>query len=388
MQAEKSELQKIIQTLWSSKLYKIILSNPTGEGAYRKIVLNRQKKGWQAEQYTEKQVFHENLPEGKVQDYLMENMSGAFRQCGAWDGTFEHTVRISKKGKVTGMKKRTAQTEAPKAKTENNRKKNYLLEEGTVIPPLVDMGIFTVEGKVVRSMYDKYRQINRFVELIDDEIDALPKDQTIRIIDFGCGKSYLTFILYYYLVELKKRDVEITGLDLKADVIAHCNKAAEKYGYDKLHFQVGDIGGYETAEQIDMVISLHACDTATDYALYHAIRWKAKLIFSVPCCQHELNKQMKSDNLSILTRYGIVKERTAALMTDAIRGNLLTESGYRTQLLEFVDLSHTPKNLLIRAVRSMIPASAKKQARAEVDAIEKEFGLQPTLDTLLHGKEA
>ena len=388
MQAEKSELQKIIQTLWSSKLYKIILSNPTGEGAYRKIVLNRQKKGWQAEQYTEKQVFHENLPEGKVQDYLMETMSGAFRQCGAWDGTFEHTVRISKKGKVTGMKKRTAQTEAPKAKTENNRKKNYLLEEGTVIPPLVDMGIFTAEGKVVRSMYDKYRQINRFVELIDDEIDALPKDQTIRIIDFGCGKSYLTFILYYYLVELKKRDVEITGLDLKADVIAHCNKAAEKYGYDKLHFQVGDIGGYETAEQIDMVISLHACDTATDYALYHAIRWKAKLIFSVPCCQHELNKQMKSDNLSILTRYGIVKERTAALMTDAIRGNLLTESGYRTQLLEFVDLSHTPKNLLIRAVRSMIPASAKKQARAEVDAIEKEFGLQPTLDTLLHGKEA
>lgn len=388
MQAEKSELQKIIQTLWSSKLYKIILSNPTGGGAYRKIVLNRQKKGWQAEQYTEKQVFHENLPEGKVQDYLMENMSGAFRQCGAWDGTFEHTVRISKKGKVTGMKKRTAQTEAPKAKTENNRKKNYLLEEGTVIPPLVDMGIFTAEGKVVRSMYDKYRQINRFVELIDDEIDALPKDQTIRIIDFGCGKSYLTFILYYYLVELKKRDVEITGLDLKADVIAHCNKAAEKYGYDKLHFQVGDIGGYETAEQIDMVISLHACDTATDYALYHAIRWKAKLIFSVPCCQHELNKQMKSDNLSILTRYGIVKERTAALMTDAIRGNLLTESGYRTQLLEFVDLSHTPKNLLIRAVRSMIPASAKKQARAEVDAIEKEFGLQPTLDTLLHGKEA
>ena len=388
MQAEKSELQKIIQTLWSSELYKIILSNPTGEGTYRKIVLNRQKKGWQAEQYTEKQVFHENLPEGKVQDYLMANMSSVFRQCGAWDGTFEHTVRISKKGKVTGMKKRTTQTEAPKAKMENNRKKNYLLEEGTVIPPLVDMGIFTAEGKVVRSMYDKYRQINRFVELIDDEIDALPKDQTIRIIDFGCRKSYLTFILYYYLVELKKRDVEITGLDLKADVIAHCNKAAEKYGYDKLHFQVGDIGGYETAEQIDMVISLHACDTATDYALYHAIRWKAKLIFSVPCCQHELNKQMKSDNLSILTRYGIVKERTAALMTDAIRGNLLTESGYRTQLLEFVDLSHTPKNLLIRAVRSMIPASAKKQARAEVDAIEKEFGLQPTLDTLLHGKEA
>ena len=388
MQAEKSELQKAIQPFWSNGLYKIILSNPKGEGTYRKIVLNRQKKGWQAEQYTEKQVFHENLSEDKVQNYLLENLSSAFRQCSAWDGVFEHTLRISKKGKVTGMKKRTAQAEGPKAKTENNRKKNYLLEEGTVIPPLVDMGIFTAEGKVVRSMYDKYRQINRFVELIDDEIDVLPKDQTIHLIDFGCGKSYLTFILYYYLVELKKRDVEITGLDLKADVIAHCNQAAKKYGYDKLHFQVGDIGGYETEGQIDMVISLHACDTATDYALYHAIRWKAKLIFSVPCCQHEVNKQMKSDNFSILTRYGIVKERTAALMTDAIRGNLLTESGYRTQLLEFVDLSHTPKNLLIRAVRSMIPASAKKQARTEVDAIEKEFGLHPTLDTLLHGKDA
>ena len=384
MQAEKSELQKIIQTLWSSKLYKIILSNPTGEGAYRKIVLNRQKKGWQAEQYTEKQVFHENLPEGKVQDYLMENMSGAFRQCGAWDGTFEHTVRISKKGKVTGMKKRTAQTEAPKAKTENDRKKNYLLEEGTVIPPLVDMGIFTAEGKVVRSMYDKYRQINRFVELIDDEIDALPKDQTIRIIDFGCGKSYLTFILYYYLVELKKRDVEITGLDLKADVIAHCNKAAEKYGYDKLHFQVGDIGGYETEEQIDMVISLHACDTATDYALYHAIRWKAKLIFSVPCCQHEVNRQIKNEMLEPVLRYGILKERISALITDGVRANLLESRGYETQLLEFIDMEHTPKNLLIRAVKTQKSAgNPKVSAKNKTERMMKELEIHPTLDRLL-----
>ena len=346
-------------------------------------MLNRKTNGWQAEQYTEKQVFHENLKADQVRPFVEQALEQAFRQCSGWDGEWEHTIRISKKGKVTGSKKRVAATQAPKAQTENNRKKHYLLEEGTIIPPLVDMGIFTAEGKIVRTMYDKYRQINRFVELIDDEIDALPADQTIRIVDFGCGKSYLTFILYYYLVELKKRDVKITGLDLKADVIANCNKAAKKYGYDRLTFEVGDIGGYESDEPIDMVVSLHACDTATDYALYHAIRWKAKLIFSVPCCQHELNGQMKSENLSILTRYGIVKERTAALMTDAIRANLLTESGYRTQLLEFVDLSHTPKNLLIRAVRAVIPGSAKKQARAEIDAIEQEFGLEPTLDRLL-----
>ena len=211
----------------------------------------------------------------------------------------------------------------------------------------------------------------------------LPKERCVRIIDFGCGKSYLTFAMYYYLHELKGYDIRIIGLDLKREVIIHCNELAEKYGYQKLKFLVGDIADYTGVDRVDMVVTLHACDTATDYALYHAIRWKAKLIFSVPCCQHELNGQMKSENLSILTRYGIVKERTAALMTDAIRANLLTESGYRTQLLEFVDLSHTPKNLLIRAVRAVIPGSAKKQARAEIDAIEKEFGLEPTLDRLL-----
>ncbi|MDO4260723.1 MAG: SAM-dependent methyltransferase [Eubacteriales bacterium] len=401
MGTEREALLQAVDALWSDKLYKIILSAPASgaketsvgtEGAprraeVRRIVLNRLDAGWQAERYTAKQVFHENLSAGEARSLVEEELSGAFRQCGAWDGEWEHTIRISQKGKVTGMRKRLAAAQAPKAKTEHNRKKQYLLEEGTVIPPLVDMGVFTADGKVVRSMYDKYRQINRFVELIDDEIDALPADQTIRIVDFGCGKSYLTFILYYYLVHLKGRDVRITGLDLKADVIGRCNQAAEKYGYDRLHFQVGDIGGYESPDPVDMVVSLHACDTATDHALYHAVRWKAKLIFSVPCCQHELNRQMEGGSLPILTRYGIVKERTAALMTDAVRANLLTESGYRTQLLEFVDLSHTPKNLLIRAVRTVLPASVRKQARREVEELKEAFGFQPTLDRLLSGEE-
>lgn len=379
------ELKDILDALWEAKPYKVILSNPCakagGEREYIKVVLNLLSRGWQAEQYTKKQVFHRNLSDADAKKLISDALNGQFRQCNAWDGGKEYTVRISKGGKVTYQKKGAAQ--APRAKQEHNRKKQYLLEEGTVIPPLVDMGIFTPEGKVVRSMYDKYRQINRFVEMVDDEIDNLPRDRTVTVIDFGCGKSYLTFILYYYLAELKKLDVRIIGLDLKADVIENCNRAARKYHYDKLHFELGDINGYDCPYEVDMVISLHACDTATDYALYNAIRWKAKLIFSVPCCQHELNQQMRGGELSILTRYGIVQERTAALMTDAIRGNLLIECGYKTQLLEFVDLSHTPKNILIRAVRTVLPKSTRAEARREVEALKEQFGFRPTLDELL-----
>ncbi len=381
-----TELGKALENIWASDLYKIILSNPVKKAAaelpvYRRVVLNHLKTGWQAEKYTEKQVFHQNLSEEEAEAFLKEQLGSAFRQCNGWDTEWEHSVRVSKGGKVLYQKKRSAQ--APKAKTEHNRKKKYILEEGTVIPPLVDMGIFTAEGRIVRTMYDKYRQINRFVELIDDEIGQLPRNRTITVIDFGCGKSYLTFILYYYLVELQRLDVRVIGLDLKKDVIENCNRAAKKYGYDRLQFELGDINGYECPYPVDMVISLHACDTATDYALYNAIRWKAKLIFSVPCCQHELNGQMKSESLSILTRYGIVKERTAALMTDAVRGNLLTAEGYQTQLLEFVDLSHTPKNILIRAVRSGVSEKARQSARAEVEALNDQFGFAPTLLKLL-----
>ena len=389
MQAEKAELQKALQTLWSSELYKIILSNPTGEGTYRKIVLNRQKKGWQAEQYTEKQVFHENLLEEKVQDYLMENLSSAFRQCGAWDGTFEHTVRISKKGKVTYKTKKNVQT-AAKASGSHNRKKQYILEEGTPIEPLVDMGVFTPEGKVVRTMYDKFRQINRFLEMVGDAVGD-DTSETLHIIDFGCGKSYLTFVLYYYFTEIQKRNVQIAGLDLKADVIKNCNAAAKKYGYENLHFEVGDINGYRTDAPVDMVVTLHACDTATDYALYNAIMWNARMILSVPCCQHELNGQIQSEDLGLMTRYGIIKERFAALATDAIRANLLECCGYKTQVLEFVDFAHTPKNLLIRAVkkggsdaaRAIVPAAVRKRYLGEVERMMEEFHLDPTLYRLL-----
>lgn len=379
------DLQQMLYTMWEADPYKVVISNPVfkAESSFDKLVMNRLETGWQVEKYTRTQVFHENLSVEEAFTFLLEAMQGGFRQCNAWDESKEYTIRISKGGKISCQKKNTIK--APKAKISHDRKKNYILQEGMVIPPLKDMGIFTAEGKVVRSMYDKYKQINRFVELIEDEIDCLPKDRTIHVIDFGCGKSYLTFILYYYLTEVKSMDVYMVGLDLKADVIENCNRAAEKYGYKKLHFELGDICGYEVSCPVDMVISLHACDTATDYALYNAVRWKAKLIFSVPCCQHELNRQMASAEYALMTRYGIVKERMAALLTDAIRGNLLTECGYKTQLLEFVDLSHTPKNILIRAVRTVLPRSVRTKARQEVESVKRQFGFRPKLDELLAG---
>lgn len=402
-----SELKKVIEEMTKAKLIKVIISKPAGkDGLYKKIVIERKKQYFQAAKYTEKQVFHDNIEPEKLKSYLMETISDRYLQVNAWDAQKEYILLLSKKGKVTykvkslpdrGQKEEqaagtsrcmpdmvcTGRQCAEPDYAEHNRKKNYILAEGEVIPPLVDMGIFTREGKVAASMYDKFRQINRFIEMIDDGIKDYKKDE-IHMIDFGCGKSYLTFIMYYYLTEVRHMKVQMLGLDLKADVIKKCNETAEKYGYENLHFEVGDINGFSAPFDVDMVVTLHACDTATDFALYNAVCWNANMIFSVPCCQHELNKQMQTNDLSLLTRYGIVKERFAALATDAVRANLLECCGYKTQLLEFVDFAHTPKNILIRAVlKPVVPASVKKKYLAEVEAVQEEFHVTPTLYTLL-----
>lgn len=370
-------MQEAIHNLMLSQPYKIVLSKPKNTD-YRKVQILKKEKNYQIERYTKTQVFHENVDEVQLAAYLGQELGIHFYQMNAWDaGEKEHQFLISKKGKLHQTIVKKSGT-VPKKNTTHNRKKQYLIPEGVAVAPLVDMGIFTQEGKVVSRMQDKYRQINRFVELVDDVAKSITKDR-IRIIDFGCGKSYLTFILYYYFTEIRHISVDMIGLDLKEDVITKCNQAARKYGYNDLHFEHGDITTYQKTDEIDMVITLHACDTATDYALCHAIEWGADYIFSVPCCQHELNKQIKSDTFSALTRYGIVQERVAALMTDAIRGELLEAHGYKVDLLEFVDMSHTPKNILIRAKKRKGNYPKAEERIAEVERLMKEFSLQPTM---------
>lgn len=377
-----NEVKKALETCFNRDVYKIVLSKPKSkESVFRKVVVSQLDDGYHLEKFTDTQVFAVNLGIDEILDFLSASLSEGFLQYNGWDDQREYILQISKKGKVSVTRKMNK--EAPQKNQGHNRAKNYILSEGQVIEPLVDMGIFTREGKVVNAMYDKFKQINRFVEIIDDEVKALDPQTPIRVIDFGCGKSYLTFIVYYYLTEIKKLDVRMVGLDLKKDVIEKCNQSARKYGYSQLTFELGDINTYESPFPVDMVITLHACDTATDYALYHAVKWNARFIFSVPCCQHEANGQIKSEDLSLLTKFGIVKERLAALMTDAIRGGLLEVCGYKVQLLEFVDLSHTPKNILIRGKRVSVPEKKKQEALREVEAVMAEFTLEPTFYQLL-----
>lgn len=267
---------------------------------------------------------------------------------------------------------------------QHNRQKQRVIAEGQAAPFMVELGIMTPEGKVHAKKQDKFRQINRFLEMVADVLPQLPQDKPLTIIDFGCGKSYLTFALYHLLAVEQKRDIRIIGLDLKADVITFCSELAHTLGYDKLTFMVGDIADYEGVSEADMVVTLHACDTATDAALAKAVGWGAAVIMSVPCCQHELFKQVSSDALAPILSQGLLKERFAAIATDALRGTLLEVLGYKVQMLEFVDPEHTPKNLLIRAVRSESGTQAKKWEQYE--QFRNFLQLAPSLEKLLAGR--
>ncbi len=382
VQMADMDINQLVKEIAENGPYKIVLSG--GRGEYRKVVFERKMIGgrrcYQIERYTEKQVFHENIDEDSLETALAGQEVDRYRQLNAFATEQEWDAKISKKGKISVNRRRTEGKMI--TVSGNNRKKKYILEEGMDIPVFTHLGIFTKDGKVVHSMYDKFRQINRFAEIVDDVVKNYNKT-SINIVDFGCGKSYLTFIVYYYLHEVKGLDVHITGLDLKEQVINDCNDLAEKFGYTGLKFELGDINGYKTDVDVDMVMTLHACDVATDYALYNAICWNAQYILSVPCCQHELNRQMHTDGLAALTRYGIIKERVAALATDSIRGLMLEACGYKTDIMEFIDIAHSPKNLLIRAVKKNVSQDKKNLAVSDAENLCREFGVRQTLMDML-----
>lgn len=347
------ELSATLREIMDDKLVQAILSNSRDRSCGDKLkirpVLLQGRLMFQSVRYVGNQVFHENYNAPEACELIEKQLGEQFRQCEITARDRRVTVLVSKKGKMT-IKVRKAVCDAPRELT-HNREKQYILREGCPVDFLVGLGVQTPDGKITRNKYDKFRQINRYLEFIEDILDRLPGEGTIHVIDFGCGKSYLTFAMYYYLHVLQGRDIRVTGLDLKADVIRHCNELAARCGYEQLRFQVGDISTYEGEQKVDMVVSLHACDTATDYALLKAVSWGADVILAVPCCQHEVNRQIHCEELQPLLRYGVIKERMSALITDAIRAELLEQQGYDTQILEFIDMEHTPKNLLIRAVK-------------------------------------
>ena len=368
------------------------LSNPRDRERIQKLrirpVLRKEALSYQAERFVGTKAYHQNLSPDELPPLITEALAADFRQLELSAERHKLTVLVSRKGKLT-IKEQEVLAQTKDLDLSHNKQKQYILPQDKPVPFLVALGVQNAEGKVLKAKYDKFRQINRYLEFVRDILPNLPKGEgQLKIIDFGCGKSYLTFALYYYLKIMNGYDIAVVGLDLKTDVIADCQALADKLGYNGLKFEVGEIGSYKNNGCVDMVVTLHACDTATDYALARAVQWNARVILSVPCCQHEMNRQLACDALALVLRYGLVKERMAALMTDAVRANLLEQYGYDTQILEFIDMEHTPKNILIRAVRKnhmKYHAGAKMQE--ELALLEEFLHISPTLQTLLEQVE-
>ena len=401
------EIKKLLKEVLNREFIRAVISSPKEkegtavllecgtepvQGILKIKVRPLEKRGelmFQLEAFTKTQAFHRNLnPEaaGEILAVVMER----FGQMQLETVSQDCTVLISKKGKVT-IRRKQKKIRATAADLSHNRKKRYILEEGVKVPFLQDLGVMTQDGKIVHTRFDKFRQINRFLEFIEDILPQLDRGRELTILDFGCGKSYLTFAMYYYLHELKKYDIRIIGLDLKSEVIRHCNELAEKYGYEKLQFLEGDIADYEGVNRVDMVVTLHACNTATDYALAKAVGWNAKVILSVPCCQHEINEQFEAGEtpevLATVMEYGLLRERFAALVTDGLRAKYLESEGYETQVLEFIDMEHTPKNILLRAVRrGKTDGAIEAESRKKLEECEAFLNIQPTLGRLLSEK--
>ncbi len=378
-------LRTLLQENLNIDFVSAILSGPREKDGIVKVkvrpLLKKDTLFFQLENFKGNQVFHKNLNAEDAVEEILSLMKG-MKQFQMETKQYSCTALISKKGRAA-IKMKRRQIPVKMISLQHNRQKQYILEEGKAVPFLVDLGVMTENGKIVNRRFDKFRQINRFLEFVEDILPELPKDRELTILDFGCGKSYLTFAMYYYLHELKKYDIRIIGLDLKAEVIHRCNELAGHYGYGKLTFLEGNIAEFTGVDAVDMVVTLHACDTATDYALAKAVGWNARVILSVPCCQHEVNGQIANDVLAPVLEYGLIKERMAALITDAMRAQYLEREGYRTQILEFIDMEHTPKNILIRAVKRGKP----KENQEAIRACEEALHIAPALGRLLNDKK-
>lgn len=371
----------MLENIEIKSIIKGTISNPRNNSKYIKGYIRPVEiKGnsmMQIELFTKTQSFAHNYNYDEFSEIINIIMLDSFFQLNIITNEYNYSFKYTKKNHLLSNKIKNKEIKTL-LNVSHNKQKKYILNDGNIIPPLVDLGVMTQDGKIVPSYYDKYRQINRFLEIIDDTIKDF-KEQELNIIDFGCGKSYLTFIVYYYLVNIKKIKTNIIGLDLKADVIKKCNEIAKNYGYNSLNFEIGDISLYKPHFRVDLIITLHACDVATDYAMYHAIKLHSKYLLSVPCCQHEINNQIKKSS-SFLASYGIVKERMSALLTDTIRAKLLEYSGYNVDILEFVDFDASPKNLLVRAKYT---GNSNTKALDEVKQILDEFKIDQTLYKLL-----
>lgn len=387
------DITQLLDICISDKLIDMVISGQKNKSEDKAVkvrirpVILKNEIEYQVSEFVGRKVLHSNHSAADVKKKIIDYMTEDFKQAQINMTDAAATILSSKSKTLTCKYKKAGQLKAQRDLS-HNRTKKYIIQEGKPVAFMIDLGVMGQDGKIIRTRYDKFRQINRFLEYIEDILPKLDKERELTIIDFGCGKSYLTFAMYYYLHELKEYDIRIIGLDLKKEVIRHCNELSEKYGYEKLRFLEGDIADYTGVNKVDMVVTLHACDTATDYALAKAVGWDAKVILSVPCCQHELNRQIRNEVLEPVLRYGLLKERMAALITDGLRAQYLEREGYEAQILEFIDMEHTPKNILIRAVKRNQKADQKESVRrqqieASIRKCEAELRVSPTLGRLL-----
>lgn len=361
----------------NSLIYGVLSDRVGGDGPDKVTIRKMSIRGglcYQMETHRNKQVFHRNLQSVEAGEQLGVLLGAQFRQGVFYTREADWQVRISKKGKPGFVKHPPSRQDAV---SEHNRTKQYLIPEGEPVPWLISLGIMMPDGRIHKTRYDKFRQINRYLEFVEDCLPHVADLPLLRIVDFGCGKAYLTFALYDYLVNRKGLAVEITGLDLKKDVVAHCGELAEKLGFTGLRFQVGDIARYQSDNAADFVISLHACDTATDAALAKAVNWGARVILAVPCCHKELIRQISIQGLESLLQHGVLRERLGSMATDTLRSLALEVMGYQTQIMEFIDMEHTPKNILIRGIKVRTPGGDPVRKYCD---FKKTIGVEPGLE--------